>query len=38
MNVTGKGGAAAGDAAHVYEPYGVSTYGFMPSFQFTVQF
>jgi hypothetical protein len=35
----GKGGGIANnDAAHVYEPYGTSTYGFMPSFQIDIQF
>jgi len=35
-NSGGKQGS--GDASHVFEPYGVSTYGFMPSFQIHIKF
>ncbi len=32
------GGKSIEDATHLFEPYGVSTYGFMPSFQLNIEF
>jgi len=36
-NDSNKGGTNGG-ASHVFEPYGLSTYGFMPSFQIHIKF